>query len=93
MDQIIGFKVGASIWNNDTANGYTTTSYNYDASNYAMGALDGAWNFSLVRSVRISMIARTAPTTTFGSGTYHNTFDGGAVPGAEAPPSLSTHAT
>ena len=78
MDQIIGFKVGASIWNNDTANGFTTTSYNYAAANYAMGALAEPWNFSLVRSVRISMIARTAPTTTFGTGVYHNSFDGGA---------------
>ncbi len=60
MDQIIGFKVGATIWNKatDTVN----TEYEYDASKYKNNATgDQAWNFTLVRSLRISLIARTTP--------------------------------
>ncbi|PYS28863.1 MAG: hypothetical protein DMG11_11295 [Acidobacteria bacterium] len=60
MDQIIGFKIGATIWNKatDTVN----TEYEYDASKYKNNVTgDEAWNFTLVRSLRISLIARTTP--------------------------------
>jgi prepilin-type N-terminal cleavage/methylation domain-containing protein len=87
MDQILGFRVGASLWDADS-NNFTTPYYNYNASSYYLGNCPGSapacmqenWNFSLIRSVRISMIARSAPTTSnFGTtGTYHNTFDTGA---------------
>ena len=54
-EQLIGFKVGATIWNNTTAT--VSTQYNYDASTYMNNtANDQAWNFTLVRSVRISVI-------------------------------------
>ena len=45
-EQVIGFKVGASIWNGDTDNPYSfdATSYNHD--------------WSLIRSVRVSIIGR-----------------------------------
>jgi hypothetical protein len=78
MDQILGFKVGASVLNTIDDSFGSTPYYNYNASTYQVGSVLEGWNFSLVRSVRISMIARTAPSTTTGSmGTYKNTFDQG----------------
>jgi prepilin-type N-terminal cleavage/methylation domain-containing protein len=61
-DQIIGFKVGATIWNGPS-------SYDYNASDYA-------YNYSNIRSVRISLIGRTPPNNdaTF---VFRNPFDGG----------------
>jgi len=61
-EQIIGFKVGAAIWN-----GTSDGAYNFDSSSYA-------YDWQRVRSVRISMIGRTAADP---SGTFRNTFDGG----------------
>jgi hypothetical protein len=80
MDQILGFKVGASIWNTiDNSTGYSVPYYNYQASNYSISsAQPEGYNFSLVRSIRVSIIARTAPSATTNPGTYHNSFDGGA---------------
>jgi prepilin-type N-terminal cleavage/methylation domain-containing protein len=78
MDQIIGFRVGAAIWNAvDTGSGYNVPTYNYQASTYAIGSLSEGYNFSLVRSVRASIIARTAPSATSAS-MFQNSFDGGA---------------
>jgi len=79
MDQIIGFKVGASIWDVDVLCGYTTPCYNYQASSYAIGSAtagSAAWNFSLIRSVRASLIGRTTPNYS-SQYTYRNTFDSG----------------
>ncbi len=60
MEQVIGFKVGATIWNNATDT--VSTQYNYDASTYSnTTAGDQAWNFTLVRSLRMSLIGRTTP--------------------------------
>lgn len=66
-EQVIGFKAGASLWNN--AAGTSSTNYNFDASVYG-------FDFTLVRSVRISLIGRTPPAN---DPTYkfRNTFDGG----------------
>ena len=61
-EQIIGFKVGASIWN-----GTTDNTYSFDASTYT-------YDWSLIRSVRVSMIGRTP--TDLGS-SFRNSFDGG----------------
>jgi hypothetical protein len=80
MDQIIGFKAGASLWNAvETGSGFNSTYYNYNSALYQLGGsgTQEAWNFSLVRSVRISMIARSNPSTTTGTTAYHNSFDGG----------------
>ena len=79
MDQVIGFKVGATIWNS-IAN-TMKTQYNYDASTYDVNNIspppyDSAYMFSLVRSVRVSLIARTQPSTD-PSFTFRNPFDGG----------------
>lgn len=70
MEQITGFKVGASIWNNATNS--TNVQYYYDGSQYPV-----PYDFSAVRSVRVSMIARTPPST---DPSYHfrNSFDHGA---------------
>lgn len=62
-EQIIGFKVGASIWNSAA-----DAPYSFDASSYSH-------DWSLVRSVRISMIARAANNDA--NNNFHNNFDGG----------------
>lgn len=75
MNQVIGFKIGATIWNS----GNTTVSapYNYDASTYTNNvAGDQAWNFTLVRSVRVSLIGRTTPNFN-PNYAFRNVFDNG----------------
>jgi prepilin-type N-terminal cleavage/methylation domain-containing protein len=79
MDQVIGFKVGATIWNSITDT--MKTQYNYNAATYNVNnssppPYDSAYMFSLVRSVRVSLIGRTAPSTD-PSFTFRNAFDGG----------------
>ena len=72
--QIIGFKLGASLFNNvsDT----DTTTYSFDASSYNNGS-SVAYNYTLVRSVMISLIGRTNPNPD-PSYRFVNTFDGGS---------------
>ena len=72
---IVGFKVGVSTFNNplDT---YTTT-YNFDARTYSNGSGTDAYNFTLIRSVMVSLIGRTLPTTD-PNYVFRNSFDGGA---------------
>jgi prepilin-type N-terminal cleavage/methylation domain-containing protein len=78
-EQIIGFKVGASVWGG-IDNGITTStaSYNFYAQNPTSpptGTPAGYNNnFSLVRSVRVSLIGRTLPNIT---DPFRNTFDQG----------------
>jgi prepilin-type N-terminal cleavage/methylation domain-containing protein len=86
MDQVIGFKVGATILN--SINAPTQYDYNYNASTYNVNSQnpltpDSPYIFSLVRSVRVSLIGRTKPSTD-PSFTFRNPFDGGpyAVQGA-----------
>jgi prepilin-type N-terminal cleavage/methylation domain-containing protein len=69
MEQIIGFKVGASVWNDTNAS--TNSQYYYAASTYPT-----PYDFSLVRSVRVSIIGRTVPSTN-PSYSYRNSFDNG----------------
>lgn len=74
-DQIIGFKIGASLYNDTSA---TSGSYNYDASSYKRSASTNCgYCFDLVRSVRISLIGRTPPGSIDNSSNYTNSFDGG----------------
>ena len=61
-EQIIGFKVGASLWN-----GSNDQAYDFDASHYNH-------NWSAIRSLRISLIGRTAANP---DGNFQNSFDGG----------------
>ncbi len=72
--QIIGFKIGASLFNN--VNDTDTTTYSFDASSYNNGT-SAPYNFTLVRSVMVSLIGRTNPNPdpTY---VFRNTFDSGA---------------
>jgi len=75
-EQIIGFKVGAAVWGIPD-NGITTstTLYNFYAQNATTASPIGYNNnYSLVRSVRVSLIGRTAPNI---ADPFRNTFDGG----------------
>lgn len=75
MDQVIGFKVGAAWWDNDSVDYqycYNTGPY-CDSNNTVLG-YNG--NFALIRAVRVSIIGRTTPSTD-PSYTYVNLFDGG----------------
>jgi len=75
MEQVIGFRVGATIWNN--GNQTVSTMYNYAASTYTNNTPgDEAYNFTLVRSVRISLIGRTNPSLA-PVVTFQNAFDQG----------------
>lgn len=79
MDQILGFKVGVTIWNSITDSLPTQYNYNaaqYNANNASPPPYDSAYLFSRVRSVRVSLIARTQPSTD-PSFTFRNPFDGG----------------
>lgn len=99
MDQMIGFKVGASIWN-DPNNTTDVVCYSYDSSAYNNPAYTSPatasnpcptstktepYNYLLVHSIRVSLLARTPPatlkTSANASGTltysYQNAFDGG----------------
>ncbi|HEY5027320.1 MAG TPA: prepilin-type N-terminal cleavage/methylation domain-containing protein [Candidatus Angelobacter sp.] len=62
-EQIIGFKVGAAVWN-----GATDVTYSFDANSYNH-------DWSVIRAVRVSMIGRTPADIT---NNFRNTFDGGA---------------
>jgi prepilin-type N-terminal cleavage/methylation domain-containing protein len=64
-EQIIGFKVGAAIWN-----GATDSTYNFDSKTYST-----PYDWSLIRAVRVSMIGRTTSDIT---NNFRNSFDGGA---------------
>jgi prepilin-type N-terminal cleavage/methylation domain-containing protein len=64
MDQIIAFKVGAAWWNNPNTSSFQ---YEYNSSNYSN-------DFTLVRSVRVSLIGRSRADPT---NPYRNPFDSG----------------
>jgi hypothetical protein len=70
-DQVIGFKVGATLFNGGT--GTDSTAYSFDNHSDASGYQN---NYTLIRSVRISLIGRTVPVTdpTY---VFRNAFDGG----------------
>jgi hypothetical protein len=76
--QIIGFRVGASMWNHtgDT----DLQPYNYAACSFGTNGCSGGagtgYDFTLIRSVRVSVIGRTAPGAS-GIYNYQNSFDGG----------------
>jgi Tfp pilus assembly protein PilW len=67
--QIIGFRVGASLWND--VHNTDAQPYNFQSSSFGTG-----YDFTIVRSVRVSIIGRTTPGST-GMYNYQNSFDGG----------------
>ena len=68
MDQIVSFKVGAALENDNTGNYY----YNASAATNTLGGYNN--DFTLVRSIRVNLMARTPPNAT---APYRNQFDGG----------------
>lgn len=95
MEQVIGFKIGAAIWNapfstdgtdltpcnpsNPSATGICPFVYNaaYYNINGTGGTYDQAYNFTLVRAVRISLIGRSTPNND-PNYKIRNAFDGGS---------------
>ena len=61
-EQVIGFKVGAAVWN-----GTTDDTYSFDANTYLH-------DWSLIRAVRVSLIGRTQADIT---NNFRNSFDQG----------------
>lgn len=66
MDQVVGFKVGAALWNDSNTSSFQ---YNYLASSYST-----PYQYNLIRSVRVTIIGRTAWDAT---NPYLNPFDNG----------------
>lgn len=92
-DQIIGFKVGAALWSNEASDQPDIANYFYDSSKYCSAFFVGAncndspltnadkndaYDFSLIRAVRISLIGRTAPSTDPSLAKFNNGFDNGS---------------
>lgn len=73
-EQMIGFKVGASLFNDSTDT--DTPSYQFDASHYSISGTSFAYDYTVIRSVMISLIGRTPPVTdpTY---VFRNSFDQG----------------
>ena len=67
-NQVIGFKVGASLINGTTS----TTSYIFDSSTFGTG-----YDYTLVRSVMVSLVARTPTPDYEPTYVFRNTFDSG----------------
>jgi len=88
-DQVIGFKVGAALWDNAQNGATDIANYFYNSANYCSNAVNGAdctttpppandpYDFTLLRSVRISMIGRTPPTGDITLNNFKNGFDAG----------------
>jgi type II secretory pathway pseudopilin PulG len=75
-DNIIGFKVGAATYG--TGSGVTSSpSYSYVSSNLPTATPPGYSNqYTMIRSLRVSLIGRTQPGQFTGSN-FRNNFDGG----------------
>ena len=75
-DNIIGFKVGAATYG--TGSGTTSSpSYSFNASNATTATPAGYNNqFTMIRSIRVSLIGRTQPGQFTGSD-FRNSYDGG----------------
>ena len=71
-DQIIGFKVGASLWSGSS----DSINYCYDPSQYNCNdpSPTNQWDFSMIQSVRATLIVRTVPNPSL---IFRNTFDDG----------------
>jgi Tfp pilus assembly protein PilW len=54
----------------------TYASYNYNACSYGAGNGD-SYDFSIIRSIRVSIIGRTPPNSSGNAVTFRNTFDSG----------------
>jgi prepilin-type N-terminal cleavage/methylation domain-containing protein len=75
-EQVIGFKIGVATWNDATTDATSSCDAVGDTGCYHFNPNDYYDDFTLVRSVRISLIGRTNPNPdpTY---TFRNTFDQG----------------
>jgi type II secretory pathway pseudopilin PulG len=71
-NQVIGFKIGASLINGTT----DIPTYNFDSSTFTSASSPHGYDYTLVRSVMVSLIGRTPPNAdpTY---VFRNLFDGG----------------
>ncbi len=88
-DEVIGFKVGAALWSTASKGQTDIANYFFNSAAYCSDAISGAdcsvlpppsndpYDFTLVRSVRISMIGRTVPSTDMALRNLKNGFDTG----------------
>ena len=78
-EQIIGFKVGAIIWNScvSSCTSDDGSTYIYDDSTYTSGGVSVPHDYSLIRSIQIEVIGRTTPNPD-ATYRYRNGFDGGS---------------
>jgi len=88
-DQVIGFKVGAALWDNAQANATDIANYFYNSKNYCSNAVGNADctttpppqndpnDFTLVRAVRVSVVGRTHPNGDLSFLHFNNGFDNG----------------
>lgn len=87
-DQVIGFKIGAALWNNTQGGQPDIANYFYDSSKYcnefngancntAPSPANDQYDFSLIRAVRVSLVGRTAPRSDTTLNNFANGFDGG----------------
>lgn len=89
-DQVIGFKIGAALADGKT-NGTDIASYFYNAADYCNESINNAdcngdpppnegndaYDYSLIRALRISLIARTKPSSDPTLSQFTNGFDKG----------------
>jgi type II secretory pathway pseudopilin PulG len=88
-DQVIGFKIGAALWDNAALGATEIANFFYNSANYCSEAIGNADctqvpppandpnDFTLVRAVRISMIGRTTPSSDLSVSRFQNGFDNG----------------
>jgi hypothetical protein len=89
-DQVIGFKVGADLWSATAAGNTDLANYSFNSFTYCNSAFNvdctltpqpaagqDPYDYSLVRSVRVSLIGRTAPGQDSDLTKFKNGFDGG----------------
>jgi hypothetical protein len=71
-EQVIGFKVGAALVNGTTS----TPTYNFDSSTFKVTPGAAGYDYTMVRSVMVSLVGRTPPVQdpTY---VFRNSFDGG----------------
>jgi prepilin-type N-terminal cleavage/methylation domain-containing protein len=88
-DEVIGFKVGAALWSSASKGQTDLANYFFNSAAYCSDAISGAdcstspppandpYDFTMVRSVRIAMIARTVPSMDMALRNFTNSFDNG----------------
>ncbi len=89
-DQVIGFKVGADLWNADQGGTTDIANYIYNGAHYCRDSISGGdctvtppaqydpYDFTLIRAVRVSLVGRTAPRSDHTlSSSFLNGFDNG----------------